>query len=959
MQNLEFHNPGPLKSMVGSPTPANTTFDISLFPNSGHHYYFVGLPGSMSQMPIFTTLCAKGTAWQVLASKKWIRYRFGTEGDKYGVWLAIESNLGTKKRGFPWEPEKAIPPEPLPDKYDFNETPYAAPGSNFLKEEAFKISSILSRINPIMMTPPDDIIIRITWKVPDGDVRDVDLVVDFGNTRTVALLLEHYAPAANLGEICHALRFQPRATNYEPFAKGNPSDDPCVIVDSWLMLLQPQFADMEPPSSSFSPETHDKVESIMEGWGPFKHQVNKISAKTSLVPHMFVELSPALLGGGTGPGCARGILRDDVILEEGGNFFLSSPKRYAWDRDPVGQGSNVGFWCMALNPWNPNFRKPSGTSLPHLCGQILRFMPGDGRSWPISEPPISLPFASQPQADSTPLHPKSSALTWVALAILEKAYAQVSSQRYREQLATPFRPRRLRSVLVTFPSGWTKAELDCYRAKWEEAINIFTLGHLQNSGSSGDSSHRPSLITDLDEAVASQLPIIFSEIRRMPGGESWIELVGRGKGNDAHVRSMNVDIGGGTTDIAIVDYVDTLPGAQVHLEATPLFKNSSTVAGDALVKRIIETILLPRLGASFGPDTPERKRFEQLFDTPPPEFLAVTPAFRSRLARIIRLVFIPIVNQWLKEVSFDRYGNPQKNNQGFAPCDIRSEDGTETVDQKIVEELNKLARSLIGLGANDDILPWSEPLNYDQSLLKRCIYEEFQPLCRSLAKLVASFECDLVFVSGKPSELPQIQQLLERELPIVPQRIVPAKHFPAGAWYPLSAGDGRIHDAKTVTAVGAALFMAMKNSHVQGWSISCSATAEIASENAWGDCTRPQQFDNNVFLPPGTEKATCKMLIGTPIGRKRFESRTLLPDQVYKLRWKNPGHHPHHVPILSVTIRRNREAGCPESLELVDVQSTGSPPVTLADVELQTCSLPDSGFWMDSPAFKVNWDENY
>ncbi len=924
-------------------------FEIGLFANSGHHYYFVPLPEAvLSQV---SGLCEKETCWKIWPAKKWVRYRYGVKNDNCGIWLAIESNLGTQQRGFPWEPENEVSPEALPPSYDPNETPYAARATNFLQHQELILTEILAG------SGTEDWRVKITWKKPDGDVRDVDLIVDFGNTRTVALLLEQYAPAKNLGDICHALRFQPRGSNYEPFSQGHPADDPCVIVDSWLMLLAPLFGHLEPPSPDFKPEVHLKVEPREEGWGPFKKSVNKIVAKTHLIPHMFVELSPALLGGGMGRHCARAILRDDVILEEGGNYFLSSPKRYAWDGDPVGLGHTEGYWCMALNPWSEGFRKPASASLPHLRGQILRFMPGDGHRWEIATPPIALPYMEQPHADDKPVHPRSSTLTWVALAILEKAYAQICSQKYREQLATPFRPRRLRSVLVTFPSGWTKSELDCYRAKWQEAIDIFTLGHMQDHRLAFEGGERPELITELDEAVASQLPLIFSEVRRMPGGESWIELVGRGKGNDAHVRSMNIDVGGGTTDIAIVDYVDKLPGAQVHLEATTLFKNSSTVAGDALVKRIIESVLLPKLGGRFATNTPERERFEQFFADPPAHFLSKTPAFRRRLARIVRLVFIPIVNQWLKEASEDRYGNASKGNQAYAPGDMRAEDGSETVDKKLVEELNTLARGFIGLDSNDYLLPWGDALNYDQAILKRCITEEFQPLFRSLAKLVAAFDCDLVFVSGKPSELPQVHRLLERELPLLPQRIISAKKFPAGGWYPLSAGDGKIHDAKTVTAVGAALFLAMNNEHLKGWGLTCKPGSALLAENAWGDCTDPRRFDQNIFLRPGEAEITREMHVGTPIGRKRFASRDLLPDQVYKLRWKDRHKHPLQTPILSVTLKRQRQDAAAESLELVSVKSVTGKPVGLADVELQTCSLPDEGFWMDSPRFLVQWEE--
>jgi hypothetical protein len=922
--------------------------EIGIFLNSGHHYHFAPLPEAfLKANPEVEETCRKETDWQGWPGKKWIRYRYGTKSEICGVWLAVESNLGGKKRGFPWEPKKAIPPQPVPPNFDPNETPYAYPSSNYLPE----VTEVLRLAGGLQ--PPIDLA-KITWKRPVVDhPRDVDLVVDFGNTRTVALLLEQHTPTRNLSDICHPVRFQQRAEDYEPSLQGHPADDPCVIVDSWLMLHETVFAQLEPPSPKFSAEVLEEVEEREVGWGPFKTREKQIVAKTGYIPQMFVELSPALLGGGAGRHCARAVLRDHVRLDEGGNYFLSSPKRYAWDNDRVGHGGKDVFWCMALNPWNDGFGKAATTKLPHLQGQILRFMPGDGRRWTMESPPIALPSAQAPHANDDPTHPRSCTLTWVALAILERAYAQITSQAYQKMLASPFVPRRLRSVLVTFPAGWTSAELECYRAKWQEAIDIFTLGHLQDHRPTAEGGHWPKLITDLDEAVASQLPMIYSEVLRMPDGESWIELVGRGSGNHAHVRTMNIDIGGGTTDIAIVDYVDKLPGIAVALEATTLFKNSSTVAGDALVKRIIETTLLPKLGERFAAATTERDKFNQFFGDPPAQFLVKVPAFRRRLARVVRLVFIPIVNAWLNEVSGDRYGDPEKAWQGYAPCDMRTEDGAQTVDEKIVDELNGLAREF--LGSNVDILPWNEAINYDQTVVKQCVQDEFLPLFHSLAKLVAAFDCDLVFVSGKPSELPQVYDLLRRELPLLPQRIISAKNFPEGGWYPLGAGDGKIHDAKTVTAVGAALYQAMQSGHIVGWNIMCKTDTSMFSENAWGDCTIPALFDANVFLRSGETEVTRDMLLGTRIGRKRFGSRDLLPDHVYRLRWKEPDKHPLQTPVLAVTLRREKQDGAAESLTLVSVQAVSGSKVSMDDVELQICSLPGDGFWMDSPCFNIQY----
>ena len=110
----------------------------------------------------------------------------------------------------------------------------------------------------------------------------------------------------------------------------------------------------------------------------------------------------------------------------------------------------------------------------------------------------------------------------------------------------------------------------------------------------------PEVAFPLDEAIASQLPFIFSEIEAMHGiGENYIELVGKKRQRREQVttvRALNIDIGGGTTDYAIVEYSDTLSGSGVELESTVLFKDSTNIAGDEVVKAIIERIVLPAFG---------------------------------------------------------------------------------------------------------------------------------------------------------------------------------------------------------------------------------------------------------------------------------------------------------------------------------------------------------------------------
>jgi hypothetical protein len=916
---------------------------INVFADSGHHYSFLPIdPPVLTKYPQFKVYCDQDRAeWRPL-NHPWIRGRFATRDGVPGMWIAVESNVGTIQRGSTYEPKHQIPAGNTE-----NPSPYPAPAITRLPQG--------DHIVTIQVPAPDNTIVdiasfQVIWKQPAGDPIEVDLVVDFGNTRTVVLALEDVASqSGKLSSVCKPIRFVKQGFDYEPYTGKNKADDTCAIVDSWFVLHEPIFANMEPPAPGFQPVVEcEEVEKRTPGGLMRKEQVEKHFFATKRVPQMFVELSPVVMGDS-----ARDILAN-IALGKGGNYSLSSPKRYAWDNDIVGK-EGLEWWTMVLNRWNPKARSQS--ELPKLAGSLLRFLPTDGRDWTIDNPPNEEAEQSRrPRANpETPTHPRSDAMSWAALSIIELAHRQITSEEWRRE-NKEFVPRRLKNVLVTFPSGWSAAETDAYRRKWQKAIDIFTLTRLSNKALIAAGGDRPQLMVDLDEAVASQLPFVYSEIRRMGDvGENWISLYGRGgAGTDARLRIMTVDIGGGTTDISVVEYMDRHAGDGVDLEAKLLFRDSSSIAGDALVKEIIDCVLLPALGARFHSDVDQASAFENIFLSAHDR-----EGSKARWARITKLVFLPIVRQWLRDLTRGEYGSPDTG-LPWSPDRIWGAEG-RMVDPGALEELNDYCRNS-PLG--EDIIGDSEPISYCPSELENCITRIFSPVIQSLAKYVSSFEVDLVTLSGKPSELPQVRILLEDLLPVLPQRIIQAKDFPAGDWYPMTS-DNRINDAKSVTAVGAALYQAVKNGKIPGWKIERTGSGQVVKENYWGSMPsriQPHKF-SKLFLAPGESQAQVSIQIGAGIGRKMLPSAAK-PEQVYRFRWKDPSKWTgaHLNEILQVQLGRvpSVHANEIEGLEILSVTgAVNGQPVQPSDVELQLCTLEKEEFWLDTGRFDVVWPSNY
>ncbi|HVF70055.1 MAG TPA: virulence factor SrfB [Chthoniobacterales bacterium] len=928
---------------------------ISIVPNSGHHFYWVPFDMEVLRTLDSATIrdlekeCREPSAWRTAYNAEkakampWIRFKYsmGWQGaDRVlGVNLAVESNLGDVSRG-----SAISPPEPVahreyvgqPDApYPFrNETEITESGSTRLSfGSPGAEGKVLAKID-----------IEWTTRMAQAPI-PVDLIVDFGNTRTVAILLEEPptqvgSPAEALRQMVRPLRFMERGRSFSERGPGQ------TIVESWFVLLEPQFQEFELPNIP--------VESLMEEyvvqpqqqktsfWRKPTAPIKVVTEVIRRVPHMFVELSPIAVG------VQAPVALQRLSLAGGGVSFLSSPKRYAWDNFcDVSSTQNPLFWTMVRNDWNPEINALQNAKL--AC-QMLRFFPYNGSDWDLSSPPNLLEPSRRPVAQPvSPIYPRADALAWMGVAVLEAAYRQMNAPEYWKD-NYPFVPRFLRSVQVTHPSGWMAAELDAYKSKWQKAANTFAHMHLE------ELSLAPSVEFPLDEAIASQLPIVFAEMQHMHGiGENWLRLMGRlDSAGEATVRAMTIDIGGGTTDYAIVEYRDKMRGAGVELTAQLLYKDSTNIAGDEIVRALLERILLPKLGESFGRREDTANVFASFFRQ-----AFSTQTEKETWKRITRLFFIPAVTRWLANMCDDRA-------PGWIPAGTA---GWGLADASSVTELNQLAHDFFSRHEMLDRL-------HDEKLLDLETLGEHNPLVdvtedevsmvirdrmaatlKPLAKLVSVFEVDVVIVSGKPSELPTIQTLLADILPITTDRVLFAKGFYAGDWYPFNHA-GRIKDAKTITAVGLALNKAISNGRVPGWSIQHEWSQREPLRYYWVGISAASNYAAPVYLSPDQDSATVELMVNTRIGRRLLPS-SRDPEPTYLFRWRSV--HKAPPPRLAVTLKRvpNETAGVvSETLVVEDVRAIGgNDAVALNDVALDVCTLGGEDYWLDNPRFSVSWPD--
>jgi hypothetical protein len=958
---------------------------LELMPNSGHHYYFLPLAlddekarnaaqiKKQYDIPDKTGLLGKliplnDGQWSAIDGKPWMRvkvakatiYELNADGiaesyghgiPAYGVWLAIETNTGTDERGYFYRSERnlAWPAGLKEDLSNLPDAPYVDKDTQYLKDAEFDLLQIYPRLAEATKGILEAFPFSIEWCPKRGNPFPVDLIVDFGNSRTVALLLE-IAPGARgrmtneLGQLCRPLVFPGELQDDERGMFGSPPSSN-YIVDSWFILRKPEFghAAQYADNAAFSPEqfhTHDyeflKSRTSLF-WGKWVLSLNEATYR---IPHMFVEMSPAAIGPGS----------INYFTNLGGaavRCALSSPKRYAWDKVPVGDRGDV-FWHMMLSTGN---RKPDP-----LSGEIMAFMPpnfeqrfySDSKAEKSPEHLMEMSPVEMddgPFRNNTPVFPKSDGLVWSALTIIEQAHRSINRQVARVAGALP--RRYLENIVVTFPSGWTQEEIDCYYRAWQYARNIFYWSRYRSGDAAREAdivpeNRPPQVLMQLDEAVASQLPVIYSEVRHLGNDiKLWLDLFGRDRGGEKTCRVMSIDIGGGTLDTAVVEY-STPPQHRVQLQPSMLFTDSSTKAGDKLVKTIIDEVLIPYI-LERNPDAKTRAKLLDVLTQKGD--LAVV----NKRVALVKSVFIPIVVNWLTVLSTLASGEVPMKAMAVINC--------PGVDIRALDDFN---RSVVGGGA--PVLSATDPIDVQYKKLNEVVVRWISEIAEAHARYLAAFQCDLVVVTGKPSEINIIREILERELPIEAHRIIFVKGYYAGNWLPLG-GSGkeanRIQDAKFVTAIGAALTQAFNQELLPAWSITKIRRPDKPLPNWWH-----QLNDFGAVVPGGPlldpsmdTRPNIDVFPNMIIGRVRFPGSQ--PERVYIFRSKSGREYTQLKATLKrVPTRPDGTALITERLELVSVSGFDQegqridPDSGVEEFELYLNTL-GGNYWLDEPVFDI------
>ncbi|MDS4035513.1 virulence factor SrfB [Citrobacter amalonaticus] len=482
-----------------------------------------------------------------------------------------------------------------------------------------------------------------------------------------------------------------------------------------------------------------------------------------------------------------------------GNSGISSPRRYLWDETPV-----LHDWRFSqMN--SKTQREPLATAFP-----LMNLMNDDGQ-----------PLYSLPQDDRLPVfspqYSRSTLMTHMLCEILAQALGQINSVATRLRLGFPASPRQLRSLILTLPSAMPKQEREIFRLRMFEAIAIVwkAMGwHPQDEDFSTRKQQEKSVVPvpeiqmEWDEASCGQLVWLYNEAISHYAGrsEAFFNTLARpdrlpepGETKGRALRVASIDIGGGTTDMAIVHYqLDDGVGANVKITPHLLFREGFKVAGDDMLLDVIQKCILPAL----------QTRLQQAGVTDAAALLATLFGDSGRIdtQAVLRQqtalqLFMPLGHAILSAWEKSDINDPLAGLHATFG-DLLNHRPTRNVLNYIQQAID---HALPSGSPTFDL--FSVPLQVQFSQLQEAMlagqFTLTSPL-HAVCEAISHYCCDVLLVTGRPTCIPAVQALIRHLQPVPVNRMVWMDNYRVHEWYPFSQ-QGRIGNPKSTAAVGAML----------------------------------------------------------------------------------------------------------------------------------------------------------
>jgi hypothetical protein len=552
----------------------------------------------------------------------------------------------------------------------------------------------------------------------------------------------------------------------------------------------------------------------------------------------------------------------------------SSPKRYLWDN----QSPNT--------PWD------------FVGGNPVYI---EGLSEYFDESGALLADNNKNLGVLRPYYSKKSLLTFVYIEIFLHALSQINSFEFRNYHLERHRPRRIKRVVITCPTSIIQEEQIALRKCAAEAAKVITSIYKKEGinfeivPSVKDLSRKQNEADDrvdwiYDEATCCQMVFVYSEIkeRYLNNADLFLELYGKITKNQDYksertITIGTIDIGGGTSDLMICSYQNNGVN-DVYLKPNPLYWDSFSLAGDDLLKEIVQQIVL--------------------------EGSIQKPAFDGCTG---------VIENYARACGCT---NVVKKMNDFFGMDVARMDGDHNTIYRrnfIVQIAKPIAeRYLSHAGSNeedrmisfDELFPDLKP---NEALLKRfndffsdngavnfkfqdikwklcrervfeIIQSTYDELFKQISILVSSYGCDFLLLTGQITKISKIKDIFLKYYSVHPDRIISLNEYRVGRWYPFADQRGYFEEPKTIVAVGALIAMMSKLDKMSGFRINSSNlnTKLNSTANFIGTLNRETNDMNQSFFNLTKHRTNLKVTgIPLKLGYKQLENSNYPGKPIY------------------------------------------------------------------------------
>ncbi|MDK3075218.1 virulence factor SrfB [Sedimentitalea sp. JM2-8] len=596
---------------------------------------------------------------------------------------------------------------------------------------------------------------------------EVELVLDVGNSRTCGILIERFPGEARLD-----------------LARSFPLE----------------VRDLSRPELHYSGLFESRVEFSEHRMGDERY-ASRSGRRNAFLWPSFVRIGPEAL---------RLVASEEGTETASG---LSSPKRYLWDDKPVPQD-----WRFHHHTDPNTLPKSLRAAMRHLneAGDVIEQIEADEKARLRPRGKTSRSPAIRPRFS------RASLFGFMLAETIAHALIQVNAPASRARRPQSELPRRLDRIILTLPTATTAQEQAIIRSKAKGALAlVWAMMGLKDGESS--ISRMPELVVEWDEASATQLVYLYSELTQKFDGriDRFLTLKGKpramepGQPRTPSLRLACIDIGGGTTDLMVTTYWGEA-GRMLHPRQT--FREGFRVAGDDMLQRIIAAVILPGLQSAIeaagGRFVGEKLR--ELFAGDIGGLDQQSVQKRRQFAlRVLMPLSVAILKACETAGEFQPLTLPVSD-----VLPLTEEPGAGTpVPDALVAYIEDAARDL---GAADfrfrDV-----DLTFSREDVDAIAREVFQKALSNLAEVVAHLGVDVVLLTGRPSRLPAVRAILEEMLVVPPHRLISMHSYKTGRWYPFrDPVTQRIGDPKSTVAVGGML-IALSESRIPNFKVQTSA----------------------------------------------------------------------------------------------------------------------------------------